>query len=136
MVYDCASMTARHRHLPARSPAAWLLALGLFAVALHAFAGVGPTRPRVAGRDFHAPICTSIGLAAAPALPQSGQGSDPTGEQSCCQLCAFGAPLLPSDAQIAVPPAPTFSGSFAAVSATRPRNPASVSHPQRGPPLS
>jgi hypothetical protein len=136
LYYDCTSMKARHRHLQPHAPAAWLLAFGLFAVALHAFAGVGPLRRSASADEFHAPICGSQGLVAAPALPQSGTGSEQTSEQSCSQICAASAPMLPTAAEIAVPPAPTSSTIFFTASSTRPRNPAWVAHPQRGPPLS
>ena len=128
-------MTRFPHFAPFRRHALWLLAIGLFAMALQTLGGVGVGAVRPTGGGFLAEICTSRGLAkAAPALP-AGKTSLPAGDhQDCCRLCVFSAPLLLADAMPAVPPAPTLSSSFVASSFPWPAVIARWSQPPRGPP--
>jgi cbb3-type cytochrome oxidase subunit 3 len=57
-------MKTRHRHFKPHAHAAWLLAFGLFAVALHAFASVDPLRRSSAASAAMLP--TNAGIAVAP----------------------------------------------------------------------
>jgi hypothetical protein len=122
------------RHSPA-----WLLAIGLFAMALQAMGGSG-LMPRVAADGgFQVEICTSKGVGKYSMPSQSGRTSLPAdmpeaGHQDCCTLCAAGAPLLLADAALGVPPAPTFRGGFSADSLLPSFALAWLSHPPRGPP--
>ena len=126
------------RFRPFRHSPAWLLAIGLFAMALQAMGGSGLMPRAAAGGGFQMEICTGKGVVKlAPASP-SGRTSLPNvpdaGHQDCCTLCAASAPLLLADVALGVPPAPTFRGGFAAPSSTRPAATAWLSRPPRGPP--
>jgi hypothetical protein len=118
------------RHSPA-----WLLAIGLFAMAMQAMGGIG-LMPRVsAGGGLQMEICTGKGVSKLAVASPSGQTSLPdAGHQDCCTLCAASAPLLLADALLGVPPAPTFRGIFVANPFPRPSAAAWLSHPPRGPP--
>ena len=123
------------RFRPFRHSAAWLLAIGLFAMAMQAMGGIG-LMPRVsAGGGFQMEICTAKGVGKLTLASQSGQTSVPdAGHQDCCTLCVASAPLLPADTALGVPPAPTFRSSFVASSILSPSARAWLSHPPRGPP--
>jgi hypothetical protein len=99
--------------LSLRHRSAWLLALGLLAVALQALGGTGLLRPGASagtGEKFAAEVCTSHGVVKAAAAQLPGAGSQPaTDAHDCCKLCAAGAPLLIAGIGIAVSPAPTFT---------------------------
>lgn len=124
-----------------RSPA-WLLAIGLFAIAMQAMGGIG-LMPRATGGGFQMEICTSKGVGKLVTAAQSGQTSLPdvpdvpnlpaAGHQDCCTACAS-APLLLADIAPGVPPAPTFRGIFVAGPLLSPFAVAWLSHPPRGPP--
>jgi hypothetical protein len=124
---------------PFRHSPAWLLAIGLFAMAMQAMGGIGLMPRLAAGGGVHMEICTSKGVSKFVVALQSGQTSLPTnvpdaGHQDCCTLCAASAPLLLADAVLGVPPAPTFRS---ALRTSRPLSPpalAWLSHPPRGPP--
>jgi hypothetical protein len=119
-----------------RHRAVWLLAIGLFAMAMHAFGGSGRMRENSADGGFYAEICTSKGLSNINPAHRSGTTSPADNEhQNCCKLCGTSAPLLTADAALGVPSAPIFSGLFFALPAIRPAAIARVSHPPRGPPL-
>jgi hypothetical protein len=123
------------RFRPFRHSPAWLLAIGLFAMAIQAMGGSG-LMPRVAaGGGFQMEICTSKGVSKPVVASQSGQTSLPDGgHQDCCTLCAASAPLLLSAVALGVPPAPTFRGAFVASPFPRHSATAWLSHPPRGPP--
>ncbi len=123
------------RFRPFRHSPAWLLAIGLFAMAMQAMGGIG-LMPRIsAGGGFQVEICTSKGVSKLVAAAQSGQTSLPdAGHQDCCTLCAASAPLLLADTAPGVPPAPTFRGIFVAGPLLSPFAVAWLSHPPRGPP--
>lgn len=126
------------RFRPFRHSPAWLLAIGLFAMAMQAMGGIG-LMPRMAGGGFQVEICTSKGVSKLAVTSQSGQTSLPTnvpdaGHQDCCTLCAAGAPLLLADTAPGVPPAPTFRGVLVAGPFLPPFALAWLSHPPRGPP--
>lgn len=123
------------RFRPFRHSSAWLLAIGLFAMALQAMGGSG-LMPRVsAGAGFELEICTSKGVGKLAAASQSGRTSLPdAGHRDCCTLCAASAPLLLADAVLGVPPAPSFRGDFVAKPVPRLSAIAWLSHPPRGPP--
>ena len=116
--------------------AAWLLAVGLFAMTIQAFGAIGLMHETSAGGGFRAEICTSKGLTKP--VP-GGQPADTSpaddSRHGCCKLCGASAPLLTADAVLGVPPAPTFSGLFFAAPSIPPAVIARVSHPPRGPPL-
>lgn len=120
---------------PFRHSPAWLLAIGLFAMALQAMGGSG-LMPRVAaGGGVQMEICTSKGVGKLAVALQSGRTSLPdSGHQDCCTLCAASAPLLPTDVALGVPPAPTFRSVFVADPFPWPAAAAWLSHPPRGPP--
>jgi hypothetical protein len=123
------------RFRPFRHSSAWLLAIGLFAMALQALGGIGLMPRMAAGGGFVVEICTSKGIDKIATAVQSGKTSLPdAGHQDCCTLCAASAPLLLADAMPGVPPAPTFSGIFVANLFPRPSAAAWLSHPPRGPP--
>ena len=120
---------------PFRHSAAWLLAIGLFAMAIQALGGIG-LMPRVSGSGFQVEICTSKGVSKLAVSAQSGQTSQPDGgHQDCCTLCAAGAPLLPAAAALGVPPAPTFRNILVVGSVPRFAAAAWLLQPPRGPPL-
>jgi len=123
------------RFRPFRHSPAWLLAIGLFAMALQAMGGSG-LMPRMApGGGVQMEICTSKGVSKLAVTSQSGRTSLPdAGHQDCCTLCAAGAPLLLVDAAIGVPPAPTFRSIVVADFFPRFSATAWLSHPPRGPP--
>jgi hypothetical protein len=126
------------RFRPFRHSPAWLLAVGLFAMAMQAMGGIG-LMPRVsAGGGFQVEICTSKGVSKLAVASPSGQTSLPNvpdaGHQDCCTLCAASAPLLLADAGLGVPPAPTFPGVPLAGTFPSPSVLAWLSHPPRGPP--
>jgi hypothetical protein len=124
--------------LSLRHRSAWLLAIGLLAVALHALAGTGLMRTSaVAGSSdrFVAEVCTSHGLTTLDPLQTGSDDSVPaTGMHDCCKLCAAGAPALAADIEIGVPPAPTFSIRNASDSSAHPTLAVWTAHPPRGPP--
>ena len=123
------------RFRPFRHSPAWLLAIGLFAMALQAMGGIGLMPRMAAGGGFQVEICTSKGVSKFAAASQSGRTSLPdSGHQDCCTLCAASAPLLLADAAIGVPPAPTFRSVFVAGLHLSPFAVAWLSHPPRGPP--
>ena len=122
------------RFRPFRHSPAWLLAIGLFAMAMQAMGGIGLMPRASADGGIQVEICTSKGVSKL-AAPQSGQTSLPDADhQDCCTLCAASAPLLLADAVPGVPPAPTFRSFFVANSFPRPSATAWLSHPPRGPP--
>lgn len=122
------------RFRPLRLSPAWLLAIGLFAMALQAMGGSG-LMLRHAGGGLQMEICTGKGVVKLAPASQSGKSSLPdAGHQECCTLCAASAPLLPADGAIGVPPAPTFRGDLAVPSSPRPAATAWLAHPPRGPP--
>ena len=122
------------RFRPFRHSPAWLLAIGLFAMALQAMGGVG-LMPRVAAGGVQMEICTSKGVSKLAVALQSGQTSLPDGgHQDCCTLCAASAPLLLADSALGVPPAPTFRSGLVASRSLSPSALAWLSHPPRGPP--
>lgn len=119
-----------------RHRAAWLLACGLFAMAMQAFGAIGLMRQNSAAGGFHTEICTSKGLSKMDPALQSGNTSLPDNSHpDCCKLCAASVPLLAVDAVLGVPPAPTFAKLFFEIRSLRPAAFARVSHPPRGPPL-
>lgn len=129
------------RFRPFRHSSAWLLAIGLFAMALQAMGGIGLMPRAAAGGGVQMEICTSKGVGKLAAAVQSGQTSLPNvpnvpdaGHQDCCTLCAASAPLLLADAAIGVPPAPTFRSVFVANSFPRIAATEWLAHPPRGPP--
>ncbi len=126
------------RFRPFRHSPAWLLAIGLFAMALQAMGGSG-LMPHVSAGGVQMEICTSKGVSKLAVTSQSDRTLLPTnvpdaGHQDCCTLCAASAPLLLVDAAIGVPPAPTFRSTFVAGASSRPLTTAWLSHPPRGPP--
>lgn len=122
------------RFRPFRHSPAWLLAIGLFAMAMQAMGGIG-LMPRASGGGVQMEICTSKGLSKLVVASQSGQTSLPdAGHQDCCTLCAASAPLLLVDAALGVPSAPTFRSIFVANPFPRPSAAAWLSYPPRGPP--
>ena len=124
--------------LSLRHRSAWLLALGLLAVALHALAGTGLMRAGAvagSGDRFVAEVCTSHGLAKPdPSRTGGGDSSPATGMHDCCKLCAAGAPVLAAGIGIGVPPAPTFSIRGAADGSAHPTLAVRTAHSPRGPP--
>ena len=126
------------RFRPLRHSPAWLLAIGLFAMAMQTMGGSGLMPRMAAGGGFQVEICTSKGVGKLAVAPQSGQTSLPdvpdVGHQDCCTLCVASAPLLPAGAAPGVPPAPTFRSIFVANPFPRPSAAAWLSHPPRGPP--
>lgn len=122
------------RFRPFRHSAVWLLAIGLFAMALQAMGGSG-LMPRVSGGGFQVEICTSKGVSKLALASPAGQTSLPeSAHQDCCSLCAASAPLLLAAAAPGVPPAPTFSNIPVAAAFRGPAAIAWLSHPPRGPP--
>jgi hypothetical protein len=118
-----------------RRHAVWLLAIGLFAMALQTLGGAGLRTLRPVGGGFQAEICTSRGLVkATPALPAGTNSLPASDHQDCCRLCVFSAPLLLADAVPSVAPAPAFSGAFLASSLPWPTVIARWSELPRGPP--
>lgn len=127
-------MPPRIRSVPRQTRAAWLFAMGLFAMAMTAMGGTGVLRTHIAGTGFFVEICSAKGARSVPGQP-SGEHSLPAGSHSdCCQLCATGAPLLLADAALAVPPAREFAQVRFAEPVSRPGAMARLSHPPRGPP--
>jgi hypothetical protein len=128
-------MKPRIRPVPRQARAAWLLAFGLFAMAMTAMGGVGLMQTHAAGGGFLVEICSARGAGRIEFVPQSGESSLPAGSHSdCCQLCATSAPLLLADASLAVPPAPALGDTLAANPVSRLVASARLSHPPRGPP--
>lgn len=122
------------RFRPLRHSPAWLLAIGLFAMAMQAMGGSG-LMPHVSGGGFQVEICTSKGISKLAVAPQSGQQPLPAaGHQDCCTLCVASAPLLPVDTPPGVPPASTYRGVFVASPLLSPFAIAWLSYPPRGPP--
>ena len=118
-----------------RRHAFWLLAIGLFALALQTLGGVGPRAVRPAGGSFQAEICTSRGLAGVAAVLPAGKTALPADDhQDCCRLCVSSAPLWLADTVPGVPPAPAFSSAFVASSFPWPAVIARWSQAPRGPP--
>ena len=124
--------------LSLRHRSAWLLALGLLAVALQALGGTGLLRPGASagtGEKFAAEVCTSHGVVKAAAAQLPGAGSQPaTDAHDCCKLCAAGAPLLIAGIGIAVSPAPTFIPGTDSPNSAPPTLAVRTAHPPRGPP--
>lgn len=120
-------MQPRIRPVPRQARAAWLFALGLFAMAMTAMGGTGVLRPHAAGNGFYVEVCSAKGARSVPGLP-AGSHSD------CCQLCTTGASLLLADFTLAVPQAPEFAEVRFAEPVSRPGAMARLSHPPRGPP--
>ena len=124
--------------LSLRHRSAWLLAIGLLAVALHALAGTGLMRTSAvagSGDRFVAEVCTSHGLATLdPSQTGSGDSSPATGMHDCCKLCAAGAPLLIAGIGIAVSPAPTFIPGNDSPNSAPTTLAVRTAHPPRGPP--
>ena len=121
---------------PHRRSPVWLLAIGLFAMAMHAFGSAGLMPRSVASGGFLAEICTSKGVSKLDPALQSGKSSLPdSGHQDCCTLCVASGESLLVDIGLGVLPAPTFGIAF--FTSTAPFPPAFVrlSHPPRGPPL-
>ena len=123
-------------HLPwFRHRAAWLLACGLFAMALQAFGGNGLLRQHSVAGGFYAEICTSAGLSKVDPARQPGGTSLPdSGHSDCCKLCAASAPVLAVDTVLGVSPAPTVATPLIESGFVRPAALARLSHPPRGPP--
>jgi len=123
-------------HLPwFRHRAAWLLACGLFAMALQALGGNGLMRQHSVAGGFYAEICTVAGLSKMDPARQSGNSRLPASAHSdCCKLCAVSAPVLAVDAVPGVPAAPTFRSVLFANSFPHPSALARLAHPPRGPP--
>ena len=118
-----------------RHRAVWLLASGLFAMAMQAFGATGLMRQDAAAGGFYAEICTSMGLSKADPAQQPGNTSLPdSAHHDCCKLCAASMPLLTVDAMSAVPPAPTIAKLFFESGFMCPADIAWVSHAPRGPP--
>jgi hypothetical protein len=123
------------RFRPFRHSPAWLLAIGLFAMALQAMGGSGLMPRVVAGGGVQMEICTGKGVSKLAVTSPSGRTSLPdAGHQDCCTLCAASAPLLLADAALGVPPAPTFHSGPVAGPFLSPSAVAWLSHPPRGPP--
>jgi hypothetical protein len=121
--------------VPRQARAAWLLACGLFAIAMTAMGGVGLMRTHAAGGGFLVEICSAKGAGRIEFVSQSGERSLPGGSHSdCCQLCATGAPLLLADATLVVPTAPVLGDTLSADPVSRPAASARLSHAPRGPP--
>jgi len=128
-------MKLHTRSLPRHVRAAWLLAIGLFAVAMHVFGGTGVMRGNAGVGSFYAEICTAAGVSKIDPAQPSGNSSLPdSGHHDCCKLCTASAFLLTADLALAVPPAPTFVALLVAPSVLRPAAVVWVSHPPRGPP--
>lgn len=121
-----------------RHRAAWLLILGVLAVALHALAGTGLMRSGAnsgSGQGFVAEVCTSHGVQK-PDLASAANGQSQPGSagHDCCKLCAAGGPLLAAGDRIGVSPAPTLHVLHATHPPARPAAVAWTAHPPRGPP--
>lgn len=114
----------------------WLLALGLFAMAMHAFGNAGLMPRSVAGSGFMAEICTSKGVSKIDPALLAGKTSLPdSGHQDCCKLCVASSPLLQADTALGVLPALTFGSHVLAGPFPFPASLARLSHPPRGPPI-
>ncbi len=123
------------RPVPRQAHAAWLLAFGLFAMAMTAVGGTGLLRSHGAGGGFFVEICSGKGANRIDFALSSGKSSSPqSGHQDCCQLCAASAPLLLGDATLGVPSAPVFGRARFAGLVVRSAALARPSHPPRGPP--
>lgn len=121
---------------PLRHPPVWLLAIGLFAMAMHALGGAGLMPRSIASGGFMAEICTSKGVAKLDPALQAGNTSLPdSGHQDCCKLCVASSSLLAAAGGLGVPPAPTFASVFFSSHFPFPAFIARLSHPPRGPPL-
>lgn len=128
-------MNARIRPVPRQTQAAWLFALGLFAVAMAALGGSGLMRNHAAGAGFLVEICSTRAAGIADLARQTGSPSLPdSGSRDCCQLCATSAPALLGDATLGVPPAPIFGAARFAGPASHPVSLQRLAHPPRGPP--
>jgi hypothetical protein len=128
-------MQNRIRPFPRPPHAAWLLAFGLFAMAMSAMGGTGLLRTHAADGGFFVEICSSTGAGRIDLARQSGKSSLPeSGGQDCCQLCATAASLLLSDVTLGAPPAPAFGRANFSAPLLRPAVIAWLSHPPRGPP--
>ena len=125
-------------HLPAFRRRAWLLTLGLLAMALHLLAGSGLIRAASAagsGNEFVAELCTSHGLVQGGALQTPDGSSAPaSGVHDCCKSCAAGGPLLTAGLAAAVAPAPTFTPWQGTAALVHPMPAARTAHAPRGPP--
>lgn len=131
----------RYADLPSfRHRAAWLLCLGLLAVALHAMAGTGLLRTSMTagkGETFAAEVCTSHGVVKADSSRTADDSGQPaSGVHDCCKLCAATGPLLAASIEIGVPPAPTLAAPYESPDSARPRSALGIAHPPRGPPAS
>lgn len=123
-----------------RRRTAWLLFLGLLAVALHGLAGTDLVRASAntgSGDSFVAEVCTSHGLSRLDPAQTRGDSSQPaSGAHDCCKLCAAGGPVLVANIGLGVPPAPTFATAHDASPAAHPTLASRTAHPPRGPPAS
>ena len=123
------------RPVPRQAHAAWLLAFGLFAMAMTAVGGTGLLRSHGAGGGFFVEICSSKGANRIDLALSSGKSSLPeSGHQDCCQLCATSAPLLLGDTALRVPSVPVFGGARFASLVSHPAATERLLHPPRGPP--
>lgn len=121
---------------PFRQAPVWLLAFGLFAMAMQVLGGIGIMPRSMASGSFLAEVCTSKGIVKRDLERQSGSSSLPdSGHQDCCVLCAASAPVLLAHASLGVPPAPTFRNAFIANPLSPPPIPAWLLQSSRGPPL-
>lgn len=128
-------MQPRIRPVPRQPCAAWLLAFGLFAMAMTAMGGFGAMRPHAPGNGFYVEICSARGTGLTGLALPSGESSLPPGSQpDCCQLCAASAPLMLAGTALAVAPGPAIGSTRSAEPVSRPAAIARLSHPPRGPP--
>lgn len=120
-----------------RRHAAWLLFVGLLAVALNALAGAGVMLPGAGsgGKQYAGEVCTSHGLMKIdPAQTGTADPQPASGAHDCCKQCATGGPLLAMELGNAVSPAPTFGALRNRYAPARPALVAWTAHPPRGPP--
>lgn len=128
-------MPPRIRSVPRQTRAAWLFAMGLFAMAMTAMGGFGAMRPHAPGNGFYVEICSARGAGLIGLALPSGERSLPPGSQSdCCQLCAASAPLMLAGTALAMPPGPAIRAIRSVDPVSRPAAIARLSHPPRGPP--
>jgi hypothetical protein len=130
-------MSGSAHPLSFRRRRAWLLVLGVLAIALHLLAGSGwPRAARGDGESFVALLCTSHGLVRVGAASAADGESVPArAAHDCCKLCAAGGPLLAADIAAAVPPAPTFILRQDALAFAQPAPALWSAHAPRGPPV-
>lgn len=118
--------------------AAWLLALGLLAVSLHALAVTGLMRAGSGAGNrggLVGQVCTTHGVVQLERESAGSGGSQPdSGVHDCCKLCAAASPLLVAHSEIGVLPAAAFAVSGDSPSSAPPTAAARTAHPPRGPP--